>query len=416
MNKTVHVMAKPVGPICNLDCKYCFYLEKQAMFPGNTRYVMRDDVLEAYIRQQIANAAGPHVQFAWQGGEPTGLGLPYFENVVALQNRFAGGKTIENVLQTNAVLLDSKWAKFLAKHNFLVGVSIDGPPQMHDAYRVDKRGRPTSARVLEGVSLLKEHDVAFNTLTVVHRENARHPLEVYDFLKEIGARHLQFIPLVERVDDARPQRFGPAIAEPPNAGGAGESHAVAEWSVRADQYGDFLISIFDEWVRKDVGSVFVQLFEVALGNWMGLGSALCLFAETCGRAVALEHNGDLYACDHYVYPRYRLGNLLDTSLAEMANSPAQQAFGEAKRSTLPQQCRQCEVRFACNGECPRNRFISTAEGEPGLNYLCTGYRRFFNHIDPCMKMMARLLQARRPAADIMRLLAERDRRVNGIGA
>ena len=396
-------MAKPIGPLCNLDCTYCFYLEKEKLFGVHERFAMPDPVLEAFIRQTIENEQGEEVRFAWQGGEPTLLGVGYFQKVVALQAKYAQGKTVRNAIQTNGTLLDAAWGEFLREQSFLVGISLDGPRELHDRYRVDKKQQPTFDRVMAGLEVLKAHRVEFNTLTVVNRENAKHPQKVYQFLKEIGSSYLQFIPLVERLADET------GLARPPQPGSDGFV-PVTEWSVEAADYGQFLIRIFEDWVRNDVGKIFVQTFDVALGNWMGLGSSLCIFAEKCGSAVALEHNGDLFSCDHYVYPNYRLGNLLNQSLGEMVNSPAQQAFGSQKRDALPDYCRSCEVRFACNGECPKNRFLETPDGKPGLNYLCAAYKSFFQSIDPYMKMMARLLAAQRPASDIMPLLVERDRR------
>ncbi len=396
-----HVMTKPSGSLCNLACSYCFYLEKAHLYPEATSFRMPADVLEQYIRDHIAAQPGQIVNFAWQGGEPTLLGVEYFRNIIALQQRHAAGKTIENGLQTNGVLLDDEWGEFLAKHQFLVGISIDGPRHLHDAYRVDRGQRPTFDRVMQGLALLKKHAVAFNTLTTVHRKNSTHPLEVYRFLREVGSGYVQFIPIVER-DATERTREGLWLAEPPVAGTV-EDTRVTEWSVRPAEYGEFLCRIFDEWLRTDVGRVFVQQFDAALGNWSGRGSGLCVFSETCGRAVALEHNGDVYSCDHYVYPEYRLGNVRTASLAAMVDSPVQQKFGADKRDTLPRYCRECPVRFACHGECPKHRFLRTPDGEPGLNYLCAGYKKFFQHIDPAMSTMAALLAARQPPAAIMQM-------------
>ena len=411
-------MTKPIGPICNLDCKYCFYLEKQKLYPDETQWRMSDAVLTEYIRQYIQSQPGPEIYFAWQGGEPTLLGVDFFRRAVALQQKYAGGKTISNALQTNGTLLDDPWCEFLKAHQFLVGLSIDGPRELHDQYRVDKEQKPTFDAVLRGLELLKRHQVAFNTLTVVSRANSQQPLEVYRFLKEIGSEFIQFIPLVERCAPSSSRDQGFNFAEPPllnrNAGLrpgmvqadpqlAGSEPGVppvTEWSVEAEAYGNFLCAIFDEWVRRDVGKTFVQLFDVALGNWMGLGSSLCVFAEKCGNALAIEHNGDLYSCDHFVYPRYKLGNVMNQSLGAMVNSPPQLKFGNDKLDLLPNYCRSCEVRFACNGECPKHRFIQTPDGEAGLNYLCPAYKKFFSHIDPHMKKMAHLLRNGYAAAEI----------------
>ena len=399
-----HVLTKPVGPICNLDCKYCFYLEKEKLYPGENQWRMSDEVLEEYVRQYIYSQPVPEINFAWQGGEPTLLGVEFFRKAVALQNKFADGKTIFNAIQTNGTLLDDEWCEFLAANKFLVGLSIDGPAEFHDKYRVNKRQQPTFDSVMHGSQLLKKHGVEFNTLTVVNRANSQQPLEVYRFLKSIGSQFIQFIPLVERTAPAEMKTAGYDFAAPPLPGEKENISAVTPWSVEAEQYGKFLCAIFDEWVRCDVGKTFVQLFDVALGNWMGLGSSLCVFAEKCGAALVIEHNGDLYSCDHYVYPRHKLGNVMNQSLGAMVNSPQQLKFGNDKFYSLPKFCRECEVRFACNGECPKHRFISTPDGEDGLNYLCAAYKKFFNHIDSHMKTMAQLLQNDEAPARIMELL------------
>ena len=404
--KAFHLLTKPIGPICNLDCKYCFYLEKQKLYPDETQWRMSGAVLEEYIRQYIQSQPGPEIHFAWQGGEPTLLGVEFFQQAVALQKKYAAGKTISNALQTNGTLLDDAWCEFLKQNNFLVGLSIDGPRALHDKYRVDKGQKPTFDAVMRGLELLKEHRVEFNTLTVVNRANSQQPLEVYRFLKAIGSEFIQFIPLVERSAATPAKEAGFDFAAPPDFAAPENAWSpVTEWSVAAVQYGNFLCAIFDEWVRRDVGATFVQLFDVALGNWMGLGSALCVFAEKCGTALAIEHNGDLYSCDHYVYPRYKLGNVMNQSLGAMVNSPAQMKFGSDKSDLLPKFCRECEVRFACNGECPKHRFNSTPDGEAGLNYLCSAYKKFFNHIDPQMRTMAQLLRAGFAASDIMQMPA-----------
>ena len=410
-----HVLTKPVGPICNLDCQYCFYLEKEKLYPGENSWRMSDAVLEEYIRQYIHSQPGPEIHFAWQGGEPTLLGVDFFRKAVLLQKQHADGRLIFNAIQTNGTLLDDEWGGFLAANQFLVGLSLDGPAELHDQYRVDKRQQPTFDRVMRGLAMLRKHGVDFNTLTVVNRANSQQPLEVYRFLKSIGSQFLQFIPLVERPAPAGMKAAGHVFAAPPlpeewdsassrsakTKTQAGSTAPLTPWSVEAEQYGTFLCAIFDEWVRHDVGKTFVQLFDVALGNWMGLGSSLCVFAEKCGAALAIEHNGDLYSCDHYVYPRHQLGNVMNQSLGAMVNSPQQIRFGNDKLDSLPKFCRECEVRFACNGECPKHRFIQTPDGEDGLNYLCPAYKKFFNHIDPHMQTMTRLLQNDEAPARIM---------------
>lgn len=404
-----HIMTKPIGPICNLDCKYCFYLEKENLYtsrPGHaahTDWKMVDDVLESYVRQYIQAQQADTINFAWQGGEPTLLGVDFFRRVVAFQTKYADGKRIENAFQTNGVLLDDEWGEFLAQNKFLVGLSIDGPRELHDHYRVDKGNQPTFNRVVAGLNMLKKHGVAFNTLTVVNRHNARKPLEVYRFLKEIGSGYMQFIPVVERIareaNDA-----GLVLIQPSDSGDA----RVSEWSVDPVDYGNFLCAIFDEWVRNDVARYYIQIFDVALETWVGMPASLCVFRETCGSAMAMEHNGDLYSCDHFVYPENRLGNIMEHPLESLAESAQQLRFGLDKRDSLPRYCRECDVRFACNGECPKHRFIRTPDGEAGLNYLCGGYKMFFDHVDPYMQFMAGELRNRRPPANVMRWARERD--------
>ncbi|MBM3129415.1 MAG: anaerobic sulfatase maturase [Chloroflexi bacterium] len=384
------VMLKPRGAICNLDCSYCYFLSKARLYPDSA-FRMSEAVLENFTRQYIAAQTAPEVMFAWQGGEPTLMGFDFFRRAVELQQKYVKpGTRVANTLQTNATTLDDAWCEFFRAHDFLLGVSLDGPRAQHDAYRVDPRGAPTFDRVRRGIELLERHRVEFNILTTVHAANAASPLAVYRFLRdEIGARFIQFIPIVER----------------DNATGFQEGARVTARSVTGKQYGDFLIAIFDEWVRRDVGRVFVQIFDVALGVWLGQRAALCVFAETCGDALALEHNGDLFACDHFVEPRFKLGNLADTPLAALVGSAPQRKFGADKRDTLPRACRECSVRFICNGGCPKDRLRVTRDGEPGLNYLCDGFKAFFAHIDRPMKMMAELIRREHPPAEIVFVLA-----------
>jgi len=393
-------MTKPIGSRCNLDCSYCFYLEKEKLYTDAGGMRMTPEVLETYVRDYIAAQPGSTVNFAWQGGEPTLLGVGFYRTAVALQAKYAQGKTIENAFQTNGVLLDDEWGAFFAENRFLVGISIDGPAHLHDAYRVDKGGKPSFGMVMAGLEVLRKHGVDFNTLTTVHRKNSGSALQVYDFLRRTGSGYIQFIPIVER--DAANTDNGLWLAPPPDHEDAAALDAqVTPWSVRPAEFGDFLCRIFDEWVRHDVGKVFVQQFDAALANWVGSPAGVCIFSENCGRALAVEHNGDVYSCDHYVYPRYKLGNLMNTSLTTLVDSPAQQAFGMAKSATLPRYCRECPVKFACHGECPKHRFLRTPHGEPGLNYLCAGYKKFFTHIAPAMQTMAALLDSRRAPAEIM---------------
>jgi uncharacterized protein len=378
-----HVMVKPIGAICNLKCTYCYYLEKKHLYPRGEQFHMTWKVLKSFIWQySAAHKHMPEIHFAWQGGEPTLLGLDFFERVVALQRKDRPvGHRVTNGIQTNGVLLDDAWGRFLKEQGFLVGISIDGPPDLHDRYRVDRGGRPTFDRVARGLEILQRYKVEYNVLTCVHRHNGDHPLEVYRFLKSLGARFIQFIPIVGRASPT--------------------STAAMPTSVGAEQYGRFLTSVFDEWLYNDVGRVFVQIFDVALGVWALGQASLCVFDETCGHALALEHNGDLFSCDHFVTPEHRLGNLMDVSFVKMVNSPQQRRFGQAKQDSLPPYCRACDVRFVCNGGCPKNRFTLTPEGKPGLNYLCPGYKHFFHHITPIMQRMSATLGAGKPATSVM---------------
>ncbi len=393
----VHVLSKPTGAICNLGCSYCYYLDKEAMYPGD-RFRMSDEIAEAYVSQTIGMHRTPEVSISWQGGEPTLMGVGFFEKVMALEEKYhRPGQKILNTIQTNGTLLTDEWAAFLAEHDFLVGISVDGPQPLHDAYRVDKRGGGSFDKVMRGLRLLQKHGVDFNILTTVNRINADYPLDVYRFLRdEAGADWIQFIPIVERVDES---------GHPTDMTGT----LVSDRSVRAEQFGEFLATVFDEWVRNDVGKVFVQTFEAAVANWAGMpSSGLCVFDETCGLGVALEHNGDLYSCDHYVDPDYRLGNITETPIGDLVLSERQHQFGMAKRDTLPEYCRSCDVRFACHGECPKNRFITTPDGEPGLNYLCAGYKRFFHHIDRPLRLMIDVLRSGRLAESVMDVLTAED--------
>ena len=393
--ESFHVLAKPTGPICNLDCEYCFFLSKEALYPGD-RFRMSDELLEIYVRQLLeAHASVPEVTIAWQGGEPTLMGVDFFRRALELTERYRRpGQQVQHTIQTNGTLLTDEWCQLLGEHRFLVGISIDGPPQLHDRYRVDKRGNPSSEKVLRGFALLQKYHVDLNVLCTVNAANQDHPLEVYRYFRDdLGARFVQFIPIVERDNET----------------GFQEGDRVTERSVDPVAWGRFLVSVFDEWLRHDVGTVFVSHFDAALASWVGAPPALCVFAETCGNAVALEHNGDLYSCDHFVEPGFLLGNISETHMIELLASPEQRAFGEAKRDSLPRYCLDCEVRFACNGECPKNRFTLTPDGEPGLNYLCPGYKLFFGHIGGPMRLMADLLRRGRYADEIMGILASAER-------
>ncbi len=394
-------MAKPAGPRCNMACRYCFYTEKAALFAGDPSPRMADRVLEAYIRETAAATTGP-VQFAFQGGEPTLAGLEFFRRAVVLARQACGSRDFTIALQTNGRLLDDEWCAFLAANPFLVGLSLDGPRELHDANRVDRAGAPCFDEVVAALLRMQARGVQYNVLTTVNAGNVRRPLDVYRFIRGLGVRHLQFIPIVEREPDDAARALGLDLGAP---GGAGAPGAVrlTPWSVSAGAFGDFLIAVFDEWIRRDVGRVFVQAFDSALANRMGAGGAVCQFAPECGRSLVVEKNGDVYACDHYVYPAWRRGNLLERPLAEMVDDPAQVGFGRGKADLLPAACRCCEVLFLCNGDCPKHRLVLDA-GEPPdrpRSVLCDGYRRFFNHILPSIDRMAALLRAGRQAAEIM---------------
>jgi uncharacterized protein len=385
--KTFHVLAKPTGAICNLNCSYCFYLEKQSLYP-DSKFRMSEEVLEAYLRQLIEAEPSDTVTVAWQGGEPTLLGVDFYRRSAEIAaEHLPPEKSISWTMQTNGTKLDDEWCELFREYGYLVGLSLDGPRDVHDAYRVDRRGAGTFDQVVGAARLMQRHGVDFNVLTCVHAANGDRGLDVYRFLRdELGARYMQFLPIVERQG----------------------KDGVSERSVSAEQWGRFLIEVFDEWLPRDVGEVYVLLFDWALASWIGMESPICLFKPTCGNAVALEHTGDLYACDHFVDPEHLLGNLRDTSLVELVSSEDQQRFGANKANTLPSYCRECEVRFACNGECPKNRFIATPDGEPGLNYLCAGYKAYFTHIDEPMRIMADLVRGGRVAAEVTDVLAARE--------
>jgi len=399
-----HVMAKPIGTICNLDCSYCFYLEKEKLYPDKSNFAMPFDVLESYIKQHIEGQKVNQVVFAWQGGEPTLLGVDYFRKVVELQMKYANGKQIENTLQTNGVLLNDEWCSFFYDNKFLIGLSIDGPADLHDKYRKDKGGKPSFDKIARGIDFLKKNKVEFNTLTVLNSDNSKYPLEVYNFLKKIGSGFLQFIPIVERIADKTAK--GPLELISPDF--KQQAH-VTEWSVDSLQFGNFLSAVFDEWVRNDVGKYYVQIFDIALESWLEMEPSLCVFRKTCGSAMAIEHNGDLFSCDHYVYPDNKLGNIMNEPLLSLVNCEQQYKFGQDKQDTLPQYCLDCDVRFACNGECPKHRFIKTPDGEDGLNYLCAGYKNFFYHIAPYMRFMANELKLNRAPANVIEWAKEKDK-------
>lgn len=389
--QSFHVMAKPTGPVCNLDCHYCFYLKKEQLYPGS-RFIMSDEVMESYVRQTIASQPMDSTVIAWQGGEPTLMGLDFFRRVMEVEKKYLKpGQVIENTIQTNGTLLNDEWCRFLHDNNFLVGISVDGPAHLHDVYRKDKRDRPTFEKVIRGVRLLQEHKVEHNILCTVNNVNSRYPLEVYTFFRdELGARYIQLIPIVERDNERGDQ----------------EGDLVTDRTVPPDEYGRFLTAIFDEWVRRDVGSTYVTFFDAVLASYVYGRSTLCVLRPVCGDAVALEHNGDLYSCDHFVEPRYRLGNIVKTPLTDLAASEPQRSFGLAKSATLPRMCRACKWLFTCHGECPKNRVLKTPDGEPGLNWLCAGLTAFFEHTEQPMRIMADLIKSGHYADEIMTRKAE----------
>ncbi len=377
--KPLYVMLKPIGPVCNLRCKYCYYLEKKGYYPDEKRYVMSEETLEEFTKQYLESQTMAEVLFTWHGGEPLMRNIGFYKKALEFQKKYGQGRLIGNSLQTNGTLLTDEWCKFFKDNNFLIGISIDGPQHCHDVYRKTADGRPTFVQVMRGINLLKKHGVEFNVMGVVNDCNVDYPLEFYNFFKEIDTRFIQFAPIVERMPDGTP----------------------APWNVPSEKWGDFLIAIFDEWVQKDVGEFFVQLFDSTLANWVGEPTGTCILAKTCGHAGIMEFNGDVYACDHFVFPEFKRGNINTETLTGMMYSPEQMKFGTDKFDTLPKQCLQCEFLFACNGECPKNRIINTPNGEPGLNYLCKGYYKFFRHVAPYMDFMKEELRNGRAPSNIM---------------
>ncbi|MDR3268794.1 MAG: anaerobic sulfatase-maturation protein [Tannerella sp.] len=377
----LYVMLKPIGAVCNLRCKYCYYLEKKGLYPEVKNHLMSDALLERFICQYMESHTMPQILFTWHGGETLMRNIDFYRKALELQKKYAAGRQVDNVLQTNGTLLNDTWCRFFKDNHFLVGVSVDGPRHCHDVYRKDREGRPSFFQVMKGISLLKKYDVEFNVMGVVNDYNVDYPLEFYRFFKSIECRYIQFAPIVETID-GRP----------------------APWNVPAGKWGDFLIAIFDEWVRQDVGQYYIQYFDSTLANWVGEPAGVCTLAKTCGHAGVMEFNGDVYSCDHYVYPEYKLGNINEQTLLEMMYSEKQLAFGVAKYNRLPQQCLDCRYLFACHGECPKNRISKTASGESGLNYLCPGYYSFFDHVAPYMDFMKRELMNKRPPANIMQEL------------
>lgn len=390
-----YVMAKPIGSLCNLDCKYCYYLEKEKLYQNRKKLEMSDELLEIFTKSYIEAQPVKEVLFTWHGGETTLRDISFYRKALQLQKKYGRGRQIDNVLQTNGTLLSDEWCRFFKDNNFLIGISIDGPEHCHDVYRTNKGGRPTFKQVMRGIELLQKHQVEFNTLSVINDYNSQFPLDVYRFFKEIGSQFMQFAPVVERVSDERADGL---TLLPPNDKIDGK---LASWSVDPKKFGQFYIEIFDEWVRNDVGVYFVQMFDAMLANMVGAQPGVCIFAEKCGHAVAMEFNGDVYACDHFVFPEYKLGNVRNQTIFEMMFLEKQLRFGSDKKDKLPRQCQECEVLKFCHGECPKNRIAKTADGEPGLNYLCAGFKAFFNHALHYMEFMANELHHKRPPANVM---------------
>lgn len=395
--KPLYVMLKPAGAHCNLACKYCYYLEKNNLYQNTPRHLMSDEMLEQFTREYIEAQTMPQVLFTWHGGEPLMRSIDFYKKALALQKKYAHGKQIDNVIQTNGTLLTDEWCEFFAKNHWLVGISIDGPQEYHDHYRVTPAEKPSWEKVMQGIQFLKKHRVEWNAMAVVNAYNAEHPLEFYHFFRDNGCQYLQFTPIVERLTEHEDGRTLASLADD-------REIPLADASVTPQQWGNFLCTIFDDWVRHDVGKTFVEIFDCTLANWMGVLPGICAYSKECGHAGVMEHNGDVYSCDHFVFPEYKLGNIKDQSLIDMLYGEKQQAFSRLKHTSLPRQCKECDMEFACHGECPKNRFEKDKYGEPGLNYLCQGYYQYYTHVAPYMDFMKRELLAQRPPANIMNVL------------
>ena len=395
--KPLYVMLKPAGAHCNLACKYCYYLEKNKLYPTAQRHLMSDEMLEQFTREYIEAQTMSQVLFTWHGGEPLLRSIDFYRKALSLQQKYAGDRRIDNVIQTNGTLLTDEWCEFFAQNHWLVGISIDGPQPDHDHYRLTAAGKPSWKKVMQGIKLLKKHGVEWNAMAVVNAYNANHPLEFYRFFKENGCQFLQFTPIVERQTRHEDGRTLASLADK-------NEIPLSEASVTPEQWGYFLCAIFDEWVRKDVGKIFVEIFDCTLANWMGISPGICAYSKECGHAGVMEHNGDVYSCDHFVFPEYKLGNIRDHSLIDMLYGEQQQEFSRLKHSSLPRQCKECDMEFACHGECPKNRFMKDKYGDSGLNYLCPGYYHYYQHVAPYMDYMKQELMAQRPPSNIMKVI------------
>ena len=395
--KPLYVMLKPAGAHCNLACKYCYYLEKNKLYPTAQRHLMSDEMLEQFTREYIEAQTMNQVLFTWHGGEPLLRSIDFYRKALSLQQKYAGGRRIDNVIQTNGTLLTDEWCEFFAQNHWLVGISIDGPQPDHDHYRLTAAGKPSWKKVMQGIKLLKKHGVEWNAMAVVNAYNANHPLEFYRFFKENGCQFLQFTPIVERLTRHEDGRTLASLADK-------DEIPLSEASVTPEQWGYFLCAIFEEWVRKDVGKIFVEIFDCTLANWMGVSPGICAYSKECGHAGVMEHNGDVYSCDHFVFPEYKLGNIRDLSLIDMLYGEQQQEFSRLKHSSLPRQCKECDMEFACHGECPKNRFMKDKYGDSGLNYLCPGYYHYYQHVAPYMDYMKQELMSQRPPSNIMKVV------------
>ena len=395
--KPLYVMLKPAGAHCNLACKYCYYLEKNKLYPTAQRHLMSDEMLEQFTREYIEAQTMSQVLFTWHGGEPLLRSIDFYRKALSLQQKYAGSRRIDNVIQTNGTLLTDEWCEFFAQNHWLVGISIDGPQPDHDHYRLTAAGKPSWKKVMQSIKLLKKHGVEWNAMAVVNAYNANHPLEFYRFFKENGCQFLQFTPIVERLTRHEDGRTLASLADK-------NEISLSEASVAPEQWGYFLCAIFDEWVRKDVGKIFVEIFDCTLANWMGISPGICAYSKECGHAGVMEHNGDVYSCDHFVFPEYKLGNIRDHSLIDMLYGEQQQEFSRLKHSSLPRQCKECDMEFACHGECPKNRFMKDKYGDSGLNYLCPGYYHYYQHVAPYMDYMKQELMSQRPPSNIMKVV------------
>ena len=395
--KPLYVMLKPAGAHCNLACKYCYYLEKNKLYPTAQRHLMSNEMLEQFTREYIEAQTMNQVLFTWHGGEPLLRSIDFYRKALSLQQKYAGGRRIDNVIQTNGTLLTDEWCEFFAQNHWLVGISIDGPQPDHDHYRLTAAGKPSWKKVMQGIKLLKKHGVEWNAMAVVNAYNVNHPLEFYRFFKENGCQFLQFTPIVERLTRHEDGRTLASLADK-------NEIPLSEASVTPEQWGYFLSAIFDEWVRKDVGKIFVEIFDCTLANWMGISPGICAYSKECGHAGVMEHNGDVYSCDHFVFPEYKLGNIRDHSLIDMLYGEQQQEFSRLKHSSLPRQCKECDMEFACHGECPKNRFMKDKYGDSGLNYLCPGYYHYYQHVAPYMDYMKQELMSQRPPSNIMKVV------------